>query len=207
MLKQNLDTRRKQPNVVEKSFLKNDEIEDHEWFKTFEELLDPLSKCLFLIAVMTSEKMISLKENNCFKRLVLQQCTELKIKEIVRTFLRTKSLFALRSELRARLGLPRYKGVEIQPQPEQTSAKLNQHSDNCSPRKLPQQLATSKNWPKLSVQSPLYHPVKSILRLNHNSPSKGLKKPFWNVMSLDNSPRTLAGSNSTFVSAKTTQSV
>ena len=64
-------TGHKETIVTVKSLLKIDEILEQEWFNTFTQIEDPFSQCLLLVALMTSEDLIPLKENNQLKRLVM----------------------------------------------------------------------------------------------------------------------------------------
>ena len=140
-------TGHKETIVTVKSLLKIDEILEQEWFNTFKEIEDPFSQCLLLVALMTSEDLIPLKENNQLKRLVMLS-SESEMQEIVSSFLHTKSLFVIRNKLRGRLGLPSYVEVKISPpSPSQASQNLNQHSIYCSPRAInqPQKLSNTKN--------------------------------------------------------------
>ena len=77
-----------------------------EWFKYFNQLNDDLTKCLVLVALMTSQYIIKDKEVAQVKKYLLT-ATERKLNEIIQTFLRTRSLFSFRSELRGHMGLPR----------------------------------------------------------------------------------------------------
>ena len=86
--------------------LQIESVPEDEWFTRFEQLDNPLTKCLLLVAVMFNQELISEKESRLFKSLLLNN-SETEIKEIVRQFWLTQNLFDLRTKLRGHLGLPR----------------------------------------------------------------------------------------------------
>ena len=77
-----------------------------EWFSQFQQLEDPLAQLLLLVAVLSDQNMVGIKEATQFKQYVLNN-TEAKNGEIVVVFMRTGSIYNFRSEMRGHLGLPR----------------------------------------------------------------------------------------------------
>ena len=82
------------------------------WFDSFEKLEDTMVQILILIAILHTQEIIQEKESTLMKKFLLTSA-ESKANEILRSFLRKKSLYQLRSELRGRMGLPRMRSREI----------------------------------------------------------------------------------------------
>ena len=89
------------------NLLEIEELSNEEWFDNFEELDDPLTKCLLLVAVLTSHGLINAREAVQFKTFLMQGVHKGRNSQIITSFLRSKSLFVIRSEMRGHLGLPR----------------------------------------------------------------------------------------------------
>jgi hypothetical protein len=53
------------------NLLKIHELTDQQWFEQFEVLEDPLTKCLLLVAVMSSYQIIDTKESLHFKQFLI----------------------------------------------------------------------------------------------------------------------------------------
>ena len=101
-----------------------EEFTREDWFSDFMAIEDPLEKSLLLVAILTDVQLIAEKESGLFKR-YLMQCPsgeDQRSRHFINVFLKTKSLFSLRSELRGRLGLPR-----------QRTSDFTRQSDNLSP--------------------------------------------------------------------------
>jgi len=86
--------------------LKIEELSNQAWFTSFEALEDSLTKALVLVALMSDKNIINFKEADQFKKFLLTS-QDSAVVRIIKSFIKLKSLFALRSELRGRLGLPR----------------------------------------------------------------------------------------------------
>lgn len=95
-------------NKKTRSLLEVGELTDDQWFKQFDVVDGALTKCLLLVAVMSSHELIDSKESVRFKMFLLL-CSEQRTEQIVASFVRNKSLIALRSVIRGHLGLPRMK--------------------------------------------------------------------------------------------------
>ena len=95
-----------QPPTYELNLLNIDQIDDHDWFSTFEQLEDNLTKCLLLVAVLTSQGLVSAKEASSFKKFLMAG-VDMRNNQALATFTRSKSLYTLRSVFRGYLGLPR----------------------------------------------------------------------------------------------------
>ena len=91
----------------------NGEEDDQEWFGRFIQLQNDLTKSLVLIAIMQSQELIQLKESAQMKTFILG-ASEQKLASIVASFLRTKSLFDFRCEVRGHLGMPRQRRINSQ---------------------------------------------------------------------------------------------
>ena len=96
----------RQPGPSMHNLLNFEAMHESVWFKKFDEIANTLSQGLLLVAVLHFADMIKEKESTLMKKFLLLQ-TDTKSKEIVKSFLRTKSLYMLRSEIRGRMGLPR----------------------------------------------------------------------------------------------------
>lgn len=96
------------------NLLQIEKLSNQEWFSNFEELEDPLTKCLLLVAVMSSQGIISSKEALQFKEFLMRDTLEVTIIQMMKSFLRSKSLFTIRSEMRGHLGFPRMRQNDSQ---------------------------------------------------------------------------------------------
>ena len=94
--------------------LQLEQVTDEEWFSDFELLEGTLTKCLLLIAVMTSQGLVDSKEATSFKQLLLAG-KETRNDQVLKSFLRSKSLFTLLRVLRGQLGLPRTRRSDSNP--------------------------------------------------------------------------------------------
>ena len=99
------------------NLLKIEELSHQEWFSSFEELKDPLTKCLLLVAVMSSQDIIDTKELLQFKEFLMRDISGDKNNQIVTSFHRNKSLYVTKSEIRGHLGLPRMRQSDTKVSP------------------------------------------------------------------------------------------
>ena len=87
-----------------------DQMTEKEWFDRFNGIEEKLTKLLVLIAILREHGLITSTECTQFKEFILRY--EENATHSLATFEKTKSLFALRSELRGRLGLPRHRKTD-----------------------------------------------------------------------------------------------
>ena len=133
------------------------EYED-EWFTRFQQVQDDLSKHLVLIAIMQKRDLIEVKESAQMKRFIMGS-TETKLSGIISSFLRTKSLFDYRCDLRGHLGLPRQRTRDSRSL--QSSAKKMGFSDNDKFMESGQKVV-SESRPSPLKLSPPYKQVHSL---------------------------------------------
>ena len=74
------------------NLLNFESVEETEWFQSFIQIDDSLTKGLVLIALLQTKDIIKAKESAQMKKF-LMMCTEARTNEIINCFLRTKSLF------------------------------------------------------------------------------------------------------------------
>ena len=78
-------------------------LTEDEWFSTFLKMKDELAMNLVLVAVLQAQNIIQTKEST----------SDQKQTQIVNSFLRQKSLFSYRSQLRGLMGLPRIRQDDL----------------------------------------------------------------------------------------------
>lgn len=83
-----------------------EKLDDQVWFAEFLAMMDPLAQLLLLVAVMFDQGMLVMGELTQFKVFLFSN-DEKRHAELLSSFLRHKSLYAFRSQIRGHLGIPR----------------------------------------------------------------------------------------------------
>ena len=140
----------KQSVTIDKKRITLYDIDQEDWWKEFQILEGPLTKCLLLVAIMKHNDLIKTKESTQFKT-YLMQSTDQKIFNVVQHFERIKNLYILRNMLRGRLGLPYIKlqadtcSGPISPQPRRHQSEMLETLWECDSPPQSEKFALTKH--------------------------------------------------------------